>query len=296
MTVQPGYAVGVVHHGDPAPTLKCLASLRSVAPPFVVGFVLWNDPAETLREVRDHPALRGFDVLCPDANTGFAAGANRLAQEAAARGCDFLWLLNNDVRVSPTTAGQLVEALSADANVALVGPRILHPDGTVWHDGGRLHWPGGRVESPGHGAPPDAAGVPFDVDFVCGCAPMIRLDAWQSVGGFDERYFLYYEDVDVSLRLQAAGWRVLHAPAAVVEHAGSKAVAAHGPALARYYRVRNRRLLLGTHRPGAVISSVGDLWRSLRYAVSGRAKQGRAIRCALRDAKTGTWGRRKDVE
>lgn len=283
------YAIGIVHHGDLTPTLSCLASLRQLTAHPHACLLLWNGASEA----RLPDALSPYaEVIQPGANLGFAGGANELARIARARGCSLLWLLNNDVTVQAHTAEALLRTLRDAADVAIAGPRILQRDGTIWHDGGTLQWPTARVESPGYGEHPSAAATPHDVDFVCGCAPMIRLSAMEEVDGFDERYFLYYEDVDLSLRLQKAKWRTVHVPGAVISHDGSSAVSAEGPALGRYYRTRNRRLLLASHEQPP-IGSLRERFRSWRYRLTGRGREAQAITTALRDAKAEDWGRCK---
>ena len=138
--------------------------------------------------------------------------------------------------------------------------------------------------------------TPFEVEFSSGCAPMIRSEAFQQLGGYDERYFLFYEDADLSLRLQAQGWRLLQVPAARVCHHGSASVGKASPR-SRYYQLRNRLLFSKEHAPQPAPAArarfrlrLKSRLRAYRYLLSGRRARGQAILCALRDAKVGKWG------
>lgn len=163
----------------------------------------------------DFPAVRALDF---GANLGFGAANNRAA--AVARG-DRLLLLNSDAWPLPGTLSRLSAALSADPRLGLVGPRLTYADGRPqfhWvpatgvfgeaaqklrnrFEGSdwvhRLRWPGGW--------------------HTAACA-LVRREAFDAVRGFDERFFLYFEDVDLCVRLRRAGWRLSSVDEAVAVH------------------------------------------------------------------------------
>lgn len=292
----PFYAVAVIHHGDEALTTRCLTTIDRLAPAPSARLVVWNGPGPSGPGARAWLA-RGLvtHLIEPGENLGYGAGANRAARVAAADGYEWMLLLNNDVEVEPTLVARLLEALVSQPDVALVGPRILQAgSGRIWHDGGRVHWPDARVVSPGHGDQPGPAGAPFEVEFVCGCAPLIRLPALQAMGGFDERFFLSYEDVDLGLRLGRAGWRQLHVPRAVAHHQGSAATQATGRAFTRYHRLRARLLCSRLHapRPWAAAAArwvlvAHTLLRVPTLLLRRRGDEARALLRALRDGCMG---------
>lgn len=155
-------------------------------------------------------------------NLGFAAGNRRLVEEA--RG-DAVAFLNNDTRVAPGWLRELVVALaSAPDDVAAVSGLTLD-----W-EGGRLDFGRGVMTFDGHGfqldfgRALDRARLPAAGDellFPSGGNMLVWRDVYQEVGGFDQAYFAYLEDVDLGWRLWSAGWRVVHAPGARVHHRGS---------------------------------------------------------------------------
>jgi len=155
-------------------------------------------------------------------NLGFAAGNQRLVEEA--RG-DAIAFLNNDTRVEPQWLRELVGALAAA------------PDDVAAVSGVALDWEGRRLDfgrgvmtfdghgfQLDHGRPFDRARLPADGDellFPSGGNMLAWRDAYTRVGGFDRDYFAYLEDVDLGWRWWLAGWRVIHAPRARVHHRGS---------------------------------------------------------------------------
>lgn len=150
-----------------------------------------------------------------DRNRGFAAANNDGIELALARDADYVALLNNDTRVEPDWLAALVETAEADPTVAICQARQRTWDGTQelcfrfipeWAEAKAIRR---RV------GPPDEATPTL---FASGCAMLIRTSAIAEIGLFDERYFMYAEDVDLSLRAWIAGHRVMDVPAAVVYH------------------------------------------------------------------------------
>jgi GT2 family glycosyltransferase len=160
-----------------------------------------------------------FGVLSLTHNTGFAA-ANNLA--AAGSAAEFLVLLNPDAVPDPAWLETLIATARKAPDIASVGslqrrlddPEVLDGVGDVWHVAG-LAWRAGE----GH----PAAGAPGDGNIFgpCGAAALYRRDVFLTLGGFDERFFCYCEDVDLAFRLRSAGYRSVRASSAVVRHAGS---------------------------------------------------------------------------
>lgn len=131
-------------------------------------------------------------LLANRENIGFGRACNQAAQ--AARG-ELLVFLNPDVIVTPPWLGTLVARMAAHPDAGIICPSTLYPG-----------------QAPPPPAPPAAtAAVP-------GCAMLVRRAAWRQLGGFDERYFLYWEDTDLCWRAWLLGWRVLEEFAAHVYH------------------------------------------------------------------------------
>jgi GT2 family glycosyltransferase len=184
-------------------------------------------------------AVRVATVPRPD-NLGFAAGINLAARRTRA---PYLLLLNPDTIVEGPTVRMLEAWLGSHPDAGAAGPRILNTDGTVQASarrfpgvttllGGRTTWltrrfPGNWLSARNLLA--QDANEPVDVDWVSGSCLMTRRGVFESVGGFDEAFFLYWEDADYCRRVAQAGFRIVYVPTAPVRHAGGTS-ARHSPA------------------------------------------------------------------
>jgi len=196
---------------------RTLDSLRQSSPSLHEIIVLDHDSDDGTADVirRAYPDVILLDFLD---NPGFGAGNNRGARIATG---DYLLLLNPDAIVERDCVERLVHALEADAHAAIAAPKVLlasEPSiinsaglavnriGYGW-DRGYLEWDRGQYDTPG------------PVLAASGCALLVRSDVFRSLGGFDEVYFLYYEDLDLCWRSWLAGYRVTYVPDAGVRHA-----------------------------------------------------------------------------
>jgi N-acetylglucosaminyl-diphospho-decaprenol L-rhamnosyltransferase len=161
-------------------------------------------------------AAPGARVLEQERNLGFAGGCNT---GAAATSAPLLLFLNPDARLAPDCLDQLRRIAVARADWGAWQALVTMNDGSTINTAGNVaHFLGiawaGRCGEPVGSAPSE----PVEVGFPSGAALVVRRDAWELVEGFDERYFMYCEDLDLGLRLRLAGYGVGLAPAARVEH------------------------------------------------------------------------------
>jgi N-acetylglucosaminyl-diphospho-decaprenol L-rhamnosyltransferase len=160
-------------------------------------------------------------------NLGFARAVNLGAAETRAA---MVLPLNADTAMEPGAIGRLREALAADSSLGGVQPRILQLEEGEAMDAAsaRLYSAGqaltrdGRAFELGAGAPQDGAHLrSAEVFGVCGAACLLRRELFEELGGYDERYFAFYEDVDLNARARVAGWGFGYVPEAVVWHLGN---------------------------------------------------------------------------
>ncbi len=163
------------------------------------------------------------------ANLGFARGYNLAASKTAGR-C--LLMLNPDTQVRAGALVGLAEFLDSHPEAGAAGPRLLNPDGSLQFSCRRFPRPMAAVFRntplgkliPGNRFTRDYLMADWDhhlvreVDWLSGAAICIRRQAWEQVGGFDEGFFMYAEDIDWCWRARQAGWRVCYVPQAVVVH------------------------------------------------------------------------------
>ena len=158
-------------------------------------------------------------------NTGFSGGNNLAARFARGR---YLLLLNDDSLVEPGYVDRLLRVIEREPAVAAVGGKILSADGTL-QEAGSVLWRDGWVAHVGAGHPADspAYGRRRDVDYASANGLLVERQAWDEVGGLDERYFpAYYEDVDLCLALMHRGYRVVYEPEAELRHLESQSTSA----------------------------------------------------------------------
>lgn len=167
---------------------------------------------KTAREYQN----RGVTVIENEANFGFPKGCNRGI--ALARG-DVIVLLNIDTIVRPGWLRHLASPLNEDAAIGVVVSKLLFFDGeTIQYAGGGLS-PNGLTYHDGYGEKDDAQfDRRRDTTYATGASVAIRVDLLDRLGGLDEKFPLYFEDVDFSLRAQQAGYRVVYQPESVVLH------------------------------------------------------------------------------
>lgn len=189
---------------------------------------------------------QGWHLVALDENRGFGGGMNAGVQAALDRGADAVALLNPDLTLAPQGVTRLLDAAS-QAGTALVAPRIERPDGTAWAAGTTdLHLDDGTMRSTAR-RPVPGDGRPRRV-WLSGACLALSAALWRTVGGFDERYFLYWEDVDLSHRVLRAGGElvVMDDVVAVHDEGATHDDAAAGArgrsATYYYYNARNRLL------------------------------------------------------
>lgn len=182
-------------------------------------------------------------------NLGFGGGHNQISDLTSTEGGneEAVWLLNPDMRVSPGTTAALLEVLSGMMG-AVVSPVITTRRGDrdrLWFSGGHIDLNAGRVEDSQLGREPamleDAPRV-LSTMFVSGAAPLMTRATWEHIGGFDEALFLYWEDVEWSLRAAECGHDlVVETKHPVFHHEGASSKGSvRGRARAYYYMTRNR--------------------------------------------------------
>jgi GT2 family glycosyltransferase len=184
-----------------------------------------------------HPRVR---YLPRRENPGFGAGVNYGCARVAS---DLILVLNPDVELVGPIVAPLGACLEAHADVAIVGGLVREADGTVQPSarrfpdistpfGGRTSWltrvaPGNPLSRRNLSATETVAGA-TTVDWVTGAFMMIRRQVFLDLGGFDEGFFMYWEDADLCRRALAAGWKTMYEPAAEVVHLTGRA-SRHAP-------------------------------------------------------------------
>lgn len=266
----------------PALTEQALADLLGVAGVGVRILVIDNGSADGSATrlagiVAEHRANgREVDLLELPENLGFAGAMNEGVAWAREQGLRLVLLLNNDLRLPPDFLAPMVRVLDNDPRVMAVGPTIVRPDGMVWAQGGSLgfHANALRLDGQGRAPVPRTAG-PSVVDFLPGACVLARREDLEAVGGLDDGYFMYWEDVELCRRLGERG-RIVWLPwVQVVHDAGSSSGGARSP-LRKFLMAANEVRFVRRH--GTAAQWLGLLvWDVLLWPLSFAGGVGCAI-------------------
>ena len=290
-------------------TISCLKSLESVnCDSFFVEVVVvdngsTDDSVERI-ELRIKNQEPKTILLRNKENLGFAEGNNVGIRYALESGADYICLLNNDTRVDPDFLMQLIKTADSDEKIGLAGGKIYFEKGyefhkdrykenergkVIWYAGGIIDW--GDVYATHRGVDEVDVGQYDEItetDYINGCLLLAKKEVFKKVGLFDPKYFLYFEDVDLSVRVKKSGFKIIFCPAAKIWHLSSGS-SGSGSELHDYFITRNR-LLFGL-RFAPFRSKVALIKESLRLLNSGRRWQKIGVRdFYLRRFWKGSWG------
>jgi GT2 family glycosyltransferase len=262
---------------------RCLASLTASPPRHAAEIVVVDngssDGAPEMVAER-FPSVR---VLRPPVNIGFAAGSNLGIRSTTS---DLILLLNPDTLVPPAAIDRLVDELCQRPQAAAVGPRIVDIAGRVEISFGRMPGPFAEAWQKVAGTLHDArvrlvtayvdraTRCARPVDWVSGACLLVRRDDAVAVGLFDERYFLYWEDVDFCAALRARGRQVWFTPAVTITHVRGRSTEGRGGAVAEAYR-RGQVAFYEKHHPGwARVARLFARFRGARGVARARSRGG----------------------
>lgn len=273
----------------PDDTVECLQTLANQTYSPMRTLVVDNGSSDnSVQRIRE--AFPLAEVLVSRENRGFAAGANLGLRQALGAGADLIFLLNNDTTVAPDAIGQLVA--HRQSRVGIVAPLIYYASAPsrIWSAGGAIHpllleQTGGMR---GHTDERDWPG-PLDRDFVTGCGMLLSRNLLEQIGLFDERFFMYYEDLDLCLRARRQGFRIVLEPAAQMWHKVSQSSEGSNTPAERYWMARSSAIFFRKHAKGAQRLPI-LLWRTgsavrntLRLLLAGRTDACAAYWQGLRD-------------
>lgn len=216
---------------------------------------------------KNYPAV---EVIELPKNCGFAGGVNEGISYALKNGFGYVALLNNDAVVDKNWLARLTSTMAEDEKIGIVSGKQLRADGrhidsagdqySVWgmpFPVGRNQLDRGQFDGPGEIFSAPAA------------ATLYRAELFKNIGLFDEQFFAYYEDVDISFRARLAGWKVVYQPRARVLHAVSATSEGLG-SFTRYHATKNFFLLYAKNMPGRLFWQYLPLFalQACRLAVS----------------------------
>jgi GT2 family glycosyltransferase len=240
-------AILIVSYNARADLARCLESLRTAPPQLGHEIVVVDNHSQdgSVEAARRFPGVR---VIALDANAGFAR-ANNIGLRATSS-VDVL-LLNSDTIVPPGAIDRLVAALDREPDVAIVGPRLVDGSGRAELSFGRMIGPLNEVRQKRLARSADVDRLTRErqyPDWVSGACLLVRRADAESVGGLDERFFMYTEDVDFCAAVRARGRRVLFTPEIEIVHLRGRSAATAPAATNAAYR-RSQIAFYEKHHP-----------------------------------------------
>ena len=299
-------AIVIVNWNGKKDTLECLASVGKLECEGIQRDVIVVDNGS--RDISVSAIREKFPntiLIENDKNLGFAGGNNAGILYALKEKADAVWLLNNDTIVHKNALKTLARGLEVN-DAGIVGSKIYFYKGrefhshrykesergnVLWYAGGVIDWHNmyashRGVDEVDHGQYEKTS----ETDFATGCSMMVGSEVFTRIGIFDERYYLYLEDVDLCLRAHRAGFGIIYTPGSIVWHKNAGSSGGAGSALHDYYLMRNRFLLGFRYAP---MRTKVALLRQAPVLIFGNNRQHR--RAAL-DALTGRWGNQYEPE
>ena len=236
-------SVVIVNYRGADDTIQCVEGLRGLDwPTELLQIVVVDNASGDDSAARIRAAAPDITLIESQENTGFAGGCNLGIAHSVGQ---FVALINSDARPHPGWLSAAVAALRADASVAAVASKVLD-----W-EGARIDYVGGSVNFVGQGYKAEVGQLDDgsfetaqDVLFFTGAAAVIRKDLFHTVGGFDEQYFMFFEDVDLGWRMNLAGYRVRYVPGSIVYHKHHASIAKFGSYREQYLLARNSLLTI----------------------------------------------------
>ncbi len=241
-------------------TLACLASLRNIK---IDNFKL------TIVAV-DNPSKEEFDlksgslgniplvVIKNNKNLGFSGGNNVAIKYALENGADYVLILNNDTYVDHDFLTELLKVAEKGNSVGILVPKIYFAPGFEFHkdrysqkEQGRVFWyGGGKMDWANvigyHRGVDEVDKGQYDkteeTEIATGCCMLIKKEVFENVGLFDNKYFLYYEDSDLSVRAKNKGFKIVYVPNSIIWHKNAGSAGGSGSKLQDYYITRSRLL------------------------------------------------------
>ena len=270
-------SVVIVNWNGIEDTLECLASLGKLKThPDLIGTTLkiivvdngsTDGSASLIRQ-----KFSNIDLIETGENLGFTGGNNLGIRRALEEGAHLIWLLNNDTLVEEEALS--IVSVFNDPKVGVAGSKIYFAKGheyhkdryagdelgkVIWYAGGLIDWDNMYASHKGvdevdHGQFDRGEETPF----VTGCSMMVKREVFERIGLFDERFYLYLEDVDFCLRAARKGFRIVYVPISTLWHKNAGSSGGPGNPLHEYYLTRNRLLLGMRYAP---LRTKIALWR-----------------------------------
>ncbi|OGH41785.1 MAG: hypothetical protein A3H79_00420 [Candidatus Levybacteria bacterium RIFCSPLOWO2_02_FULL_36_8b] len=278
-------------------TLECLGSLKNIKRDnfrltiMVVDNASTDGSVESIKHYVSSSKHDGIKVIENKENLGFSGGHNVTIEYMFEGGADYVLILNNDTYVQENFLEELLKVGEQDNAIGILIPKIYFAPGfefhkdryskeekgkVLWYAGGEMDW--ANVIGRNRGVDLVDKGQ-FDeteeTQLATGCCMLIKKEVIDMVGMLDNKYFLYYEDADLSMRAKRKGFKIVYVPNSIIWHKNAGSAGGSGSELQDYYITRNR-LIFGM-KYALFRAKLALLKESFKLLLSGRYWQKRGV-------------------
>lgn len=294
--------ISILDYNQQADTLACLHSLDVVGlDNFTLEIIVIDNYPNGIFSLGKEKFKHKVILLKTNENKGFAGGHNVGIKKALEIGADYVIVLNNDTRVDKNLIKELVKASRGDPRIGAVVPKIYFEKGheyhkdrykkdelgkVLWYAGGEMDWD--NINGSHRGVDEvdrKQYDKPSSTGLLTGCCVLFPRKVLEKIHGFDERYFLYYEDADLNERIKRLGMIIWYQPTALLWHINAGATGGSGSVLQDYFISRNR-LLFGM-KYARFRTKIALIRESLRILRGGRKWQ----KVGVKDYYRGKFGK-----
>ncbi len=301
---KPNVSIVVVNFHGEKDTLECLQSLRNLTAETYNAHIILVDVDQEKKDSGNSPFTPYAETILYTKNKGFSGNYNVGIQYAFEQlSCDYVMILNNDTIVEKDLVQSLLSFARTKQPLSIFSPKIYFAPGyefhksaytkdergkVIWYAGGYIDWQ--NVYAWHKGVDEIDLGQhdkPIQTAFSTGCCMLIPRDVYQKMGLLDDRYFLYWEDTDYSLRVKKQGGEIWYVPSTVMWHKNAGSTGGSGSETHMYYQTRNRILF------GMRYAPVRTKIALLREACTMMFKGSSVQKEATKDAFLGHFGKQR---
>lgn len=252
--------------------------------------VVDNFPEDPIQVNIEKYSSLNLKLIYNNKNLGFSGGNNVGIKYSLENGADYVLLINNDTYVDPDFVSELLRVAETEKEAGIVVPKIYFAKGfeyhkkyketelgrVIWYAGGNMDWANVIGFHRGVDEVDDGQFSQIvETQIASGCCLMLKRELLEKIKGYDDKYFLYYEDADLSMRAIKKGYKILFAPKSIIWHKNAQSSGGSGSGLQDYYISRNR-MIFGFEY-ASMRAKFALLRESIKLLFTGRSWQRKGI-------------------
>lgn len=250
-------AIIIVHYQNAKDTYDCVKSILDGLTPAMQPYliIVANTPLDNILLPLSHK-YKKIRLIKTNENIGVAAGNNCGIKEALDLDCRYIILLNNDTLIGPGLIEKMIAYAQKNKSIGIISPKIYFAPGfefhkerykkseqgkVIWYAGGILDW--SNIYGLHRGVDEVDRGQydrAVDTDFATGCCMLVKREVIEKIGFSDEKYFLYFEDIDYCLKARKNNFQIKYYPEVFLWHKNAASSGKPGSSTHIYYQTRNR--------------------------------------------------------